>query len=118
MLAKRSPALRCECHNGDATLVSKGDYYGDDVSITLPDGSQKQVPAGSSPLDVARSIGSRLADDAVVARVNGELRDLTRPFDGDSCGRTIFGAQLSRRTPAPQSSCWRGSPCWNAGGIG
>jgi threonyl-tRNA synthetase len=53
-------------------------------TITLPDGSQRQVPAGSSPLDVARSIGSRLADDAVVARVNGELRDLTRPFDGDS----------------------------------
>jgi threonyl-tRNA synthetase len=35
-------------------------------------------------MDVARSIGSRLADDAVVARVNGELWDLTRPFEGDS----------------------------------
>jgi threonyl-tRNA synthetase len=53
-------------------------------TITLPDGSQKQVPAGSSPLDVARSIGSRLADDAVVARINGELWDLTRPFEGDA----------------------------------
>jgi threonyl-tRNA synthetase len=53
-------------------------------TITLPDGSQKQVPAGSSPMDVARSIGSRLADDAVVARINGELWDLTRPFESDS----------------------------------
>ena len=53
-------------------------------TITLPDGSQKQVPAGASPLDVARSIGSRLADDAVVARINGELWDLTRPFESDS----------------------------------
>jgi threonyl-tRNA synthetase len=53
-------------------------------TITLPDGSQKQVPAGSSPLEVARSIGSRLADDAVVARINGELWDLTRPFETDS----------------------------------
>jgi threonyl-tRNA synthetase len=35
-------------------------------------------------MDVARSIGSRLADDAVVARVNGELWDLTRPFEADS----------------------------------
>jgi threonyl-tRNA synthetase len=33
---------------------------------------------------VARSIGSRLADDAVVARINGELWDLTRPFEGDA----------------------------------
>ena len=53
-------------------------------TITLPDGSQKLVPPGSSPLDVARSIGSRLADDAVVARVNGNLWDLTRPFESDS----------------------------------
>ena len=53
-------------------------------SITLPDGSHKEVPPGSSPLDVARSIGSRLADDAVVARVDGQLWDLARPFEGDA----------------------------------
>jgi len=35
-------------------------------------------------MDVARSIGPRLADDAVVARVNGELYDLTRPFEADA----------------------------------
>ena len=53
-------------------------------SITLPDGSIKVVSAGSTSLDVARSIGQRLADDAVAAKVNGELIDLTRPFDSDS----------------------------------
>jgi threonyl-tRNA synthetase len=53
-------------------------------TVTLPDGSQQQVPAGSRPLDIARNISPRLADDAVVAKVNGELFDLTRPFDGDS----------------------------------
>jgi threonyl-tRNA synthetase len=53
-------------------------------SITLPDGSIKLVPEGSTPLDVARSIGQRLADDAVAAKVNGELIDLTRPFEGDA----------------------------------
>jgi len=52
--------------------------------VTLPDGSQQAVPAGSPPLDVAKSISSRLAADAVVARVNGELYDLTRPLDEDS----------------------------------
>src|SRR5580704_3081538 len=54
------------------------------LTITLPDGSEKQLPAGSRPLDVAQSIGQRLADDAVVARVNGQLYDLTRPLEGDA----------------------------------
>src|ERR1700735_2151988 len=56
----------------------------DSLTITLPDGSEKNVPPGSSPLDIAKSIGPRLADDAVVARVDGELGDLTRPFEKDS----------------------------------
>jgi threonyl-tRNA synthetase len=54
------------------------------IAITLPDGSRKEVPAGSRPIDIARGIGTRLADDAVVARVNGNLYDLTRPFEGDA----------------------------------
>jgi threonyl-tRNA synthetase len=53
------------------------------LTITLPDGSEKVVPPGSRPIDIARSIGNRLADDAVVARVNGELYDLTRPLEND-----------------------------------
>jgi threonyl-tRNA synthetase len=55
-----------------------------DITITLPDGSQKPAPAGSRPLDIAKSIGQRLADDAVVARVDGQLWDLTRPLEGDA----------------------------------
>jgi threonyl-tRNA synthetase len=35
-------------------------------------------------MDIAKSIGPRLADDAVVARVNGQLYDLTRPFESDA----------------------------------
>ena len=53
-------------------------------SITLPDGSVKTVPAGSRPLDVALAISPRLAADCITARVNGEMFDLTRPFEGDS----------------------------------
>ncbi len=55
-----------------------------DLSITLPDGSVKQVPAGSRPLDVAEQISKRLAADAVAARVNGELWDLQRPLEADA----------------------------------
>jgi threonyl-tRNA synthetase len=54
------------------------------LTITLPDGSQQSVPAGTRPLDVAKSISPRLADAAIVARVNGDLFDLTRPFEGDA----------------------------------
>ena len=53
-------------------------------TITLPDGSQQQVPHGTSPLDIARSISPRLADDAVVARINGALHDLSRPLESDA----------------------------------
>jgi len=56
----------------------------ENLTITLPDGSQKTVPPGSRPLDVAQSISPRLADDAVVARVNDQLYDLTRPLEGDA----------------------------------
>jgi len=54
------------------------------ITVTLPDGSQKIVPAGSRPLDIAKSISPRLADDAVVARVNGSLYDLIRPLESDA----------------------------------
>ena len=54
------------------------------VNITLPDGSVKSVAAGSTPIDVAKSISPRLADAALVARMNGDLVDLTRPIEQDA----------------------------------
>ena len=53
------------------------------LTITLPDGSQREMPAGSTPADVAAAIGPGLAKAAIAARIDGELRDLTRPFEGD-----------------------------------
>jgi threonyl-tRNA synthetase len=54
------------------------------IHVTLPDGSVQEVPQGSSPLDVARNISPRLADAAVVAKVNDNLYDLKRPLEGDA----------------------------------
>ncbi len=54
------------------------------LQITLPDGSVQSLPEGARPIDVAQKISSRLADDAIVARVNGNLWDLDRPFESDS----------------------------------
>jgi threonyl-tRNA synthetase len=56
----------------------------DNIQVTLPDGSVQSVPVGTAPLDIARSIGQRLADDAIVARVDGNLWDLNRPFEGNA----------------------------------
>ncbi|HMF78582.1 MAG TPA: threonine--tRNA ligase, partial [Bryobacteraceae bacterium] len=53
-------------------------------TVTLPDGSQQSVAPGTRPIDVAKAISPRLADAAIVARVNGELFDLTRPFETDA----------------------------------
>ena len=50
------------------------------LTLTLPDGSTRVVDAGTSPLDVVRTIGERLARDAVAVEVNGELQDLVTPL--------------------------------------
>jgi threonyl-tRNA synthetase len=54
------------------------------IEITLPDGSKRPVEAGTRPIDIAKSISPRLADAAIVARVGGELYDLTRPLEKDA----------------------------------
>ncbi|MBN8813918.1 MAG: threonine--tRNA ligase [Sphingomonas sp.] len=54
------------------------------LSITLPDGSVREVAPGTTPADLAAAIGPGLAKAAIAARVDGELRDITRPFDGSA----------------------------------
>src|SRR4029453_6188425 len=54
------------------------------VRVTLPDGSVREVPAGSTAAQVAAGIGPRLARDAVVAKVDGELVDLSGPIERDA----------------------------------
>jgi threonyl-tRNA synthetase len=54
------------------------------ITITLPDGSSQPVAAGTSPADLARSISPRLANAAIVAKVNGQLYDLKRPIEQDA----------------------------------
>ncbi|MET3725150.1 threonyl-tRNA synthetase [Sphingomonas trueperi] len=52
--------------------------------ITLPDGSVREVAPGTTPADIAAAIGPGLAKAALAARVDGELRDIGRPFEGDA----------------------------------
>ncbi len=52
--------------------------------ITLPDGSVREVAPGTTPADVAAAIGPGLAKAALAARIDGQMRDLNRPFEGDT----------------------------------
>ena len=52
--------------------------------ISLPDGSVREMEAGATPADVAAAIGPGLAKAARAARVDGEVRDMGRPFEGDA----------------------------------
>jgi len=54
------------------------------LKINLPDGSVREMEVGSTPADVAAAIGPGLAKAALAARVNGEVRDIGRPFEGDA----------------------------------
>jgi len=51
------------------------------IRLTLPDGSVREVPAGTTARAVAQSIGAGLARAAVAARVDGQVRDLDRPIE-------------------------------------
>ncbi len=51
------------------------------LRITLPDGSVRELPAGSNARDLALAIGPGLAKASLAARVNGQIRDLGRPLE-------------------------------------
>ena len=54
------------------------------IHITLPDGQIKQYAKGTSGMDIAKSISEGLARKVLVAEVNGEVWDLSRPIDNDA----------------------------------
>ena len=54
------------------------------ITVTLPDGSTKQIESGAPVLTVAREISPRLADAALAAKVDGQLVDLTYPLTRDA----------------------------------
>ena len=55
-----------------------------DIRLTLPDGSVRVVPSGTTSRQVAQGIGAGLARAAVAAKVDGQVRDLDRPLSADA----------------------------------
>jgi threonyl-tRNA synthetase len=54
------------------------------IRLTLPDGTVREVPAGTTGAELARLIGPGLARAALAIRVNGQVRDLSRPIEEDA----------------------------------
>ena len=54
-----------------------------DITLTLPDGSSRQMPAGTTGAEVAAGIGPGLAKAALAVRVDGALWDLSRAIEQD-----------------------------------
>ena len=54
------------------------------VTVTLPDGSTREVPAGAAAATVASEISPRLAKQALAAFVGGRMVDLSHPIDADA----------------------------------
>src|SRR5262252_527189 len=54
------------------------------VELTLPDGSKRVVPKGTTVREVAQSIGPRLARDAWAGKLDGKVVDLVLPIEADA----------------------------------
>jgi threonyl-tRNA synthetase len=67
------------------------------MRVILPDETALELPEGASGLDAAREIGPKLAEQAVLVRVNGEVRDVRLPLhDGE---RIRFLTTRDRQDP-------------------
>src|SRR5437899_531456 len=55
----------------------------DQITVTLPDGTDREVEAGTTPAEVAAAIGPRLAKAAVAAKAGSDWVDLDRPLEHD-----------------------------------
>jgi len=61
------------------------------IKITFPDGSVREYEEGITPLEIAKSISRRLAEEVLAASVNDETWDLTRPITEDATLKLLMG---------------------------
>src|SRR6202050_1745587 len=75
------------------------------IQVTLPDGATREVQRGTTAAQIAHQISPRLAKEALVARADGELVDLSRPLEHDTkipllTGRDRASLQVFRHPAA------------------
>ncbi|MBV6511624.1 MAG: Threonine--tRNA ligase 1 [Ignavibacteriaceae bacterium] len=59
------------------------------ITVTLPDGSAREFPKGITAFEIAKAISHRLADDALVAVINGSQTELYTPVESDCSVRFV-----------------------------
>ncbi len=74
------------------------------IKITLPDGSVKDYPKGTTGLEVAAGISEGLARNVLAAKVNGEIRDAQRPIEQDASVQLLTWNDLEGRATFWHSS--------------
>jgi len=104
----------------DAEIAAK---QPDPIKITLPDGKEVDgLSWRTTPYEVAKGISVGLADNTVVAKVNGEVWDLDRPleksctlhlikFDDDE-GKQVFWHSTAHAMGEAMERCYGGSLCY------
>src|SRR5712691_3892841 len=75
------------------------DSMSENIQVTLPDGSKRDVPKGATPLDVARSISPRLADAALVAKIKPSALSSQHSAQKQT-GSPSAQSQAGEKTPA------------------
>ena len=74
------------------------------IQITLPDGSVREYPAGSTAAVVAESISNSLARKVIAAEVNGEVWDSTRPINSNASLKLLTWDDKNAKTTFWHSS--------------
>src|SRR5207247_5562682 len=75
---RASPARRAA--PGDRAAGELKPMSAPEIRVTLPDGSERRLPAGATGADLAKAIGPGLAKAALAVRVDGQVWDLSRPL--------------------------------------
>lgn len=70
--------------NFEAKASNQTKLMSDQITVTLLDGSERKYGAGTTSMDIAKSIGEGLARNVLAGKVNGEVWDADRPITSDA----------------------------------
>ncbi len=81
---RNEPPVACPADQLFERPMETQETMSERIAVTLPDGSSREYDRGTTPLEIAASIGKRLAKAAVAAKVDGTWVDLDHPLGADA----------------------------------
>ncbi|HEX6964240.1 MAG TPA: threonine--tRNA ligase [Gemmatimonadaceae bacterium] len=79
----------------------------EELTLTLPDGSQRRVPWGTLPRDVVAGIGAGLLRAAIAVEVNGHVQDLVTPLRESGTFRVLTAREPRDANAIDEQRAWR-----------